>query len=591
MVCDLQLQCADVSACASLATFFGTTIHVLFRPEISEKNSFKLFATRNFLLNCCGATNAHIACMGDKKKIDIVLKTLEGSQIVNEKIGSQESVLYADQFASSFHRPALLQSYITTNGVPFRPLADVAKQLNLLPRNLLSLIEDGVVIDLPLGIYEPVQSRTQLKISAENKHNFSCFMREIAFRNGLSRAQHDEQLLDLYFTHYLSSAEFGQLKPSSDGFGLLEKVIKEGNSFLPFNIFFRYHHLLDQSTSTFYDKIMRMNQDFVVPQASLYTKSAMVALDVWPEQNGVHQCISDDEKSEFKQRWCTYVAELAGQLNAQLNQEFDAYKQSMLGSITDKADKTLWNIAFQWFERKFGTTIKKVPRVGDLTEKYPHLRTIQETQQLADVEKKIKDLVQRYNYCFKTAKALNHALEHYCNLVLPGTKGQFYAEAGSTLGFWDGSGIKINLASISIAAQLRLIQKLAQGQLASIPEDSAYQTLFAPLAGSAPTVVHELEHAARHSNHNSSGSHDDGVDIHGKHTSFDACATARVRQAVQNGLLEQWSEAVKVFLDEKYRGSIKYALDGLERIIPEIEKLELAYPQEKAILAKALLES
>jgi len=612
LVYDLILQSADVSGCGTLVNFFGTKINVLFRPEEREKNSFKLFATRNFLLNCCGATNATACYQGEQKKIDVVLKTLQGVQVINEP----DKIIYADNFALAFQRPALLQSYITTNGVPFRPLADVAKQLKLLPRNLLALMQDGVVIDLPLGIYEPVQSRTQLKMSDDNKHYFARFMQEIAFRSGLVRAQHDDQLLDLYFTHYLSSAEFSQLKPSASGFDELNKAFKSGDLLVSCGTFFRYYQSLDGIMQPFYNKIFFIDRDFVQPHTEMYRKMANHALEVWPQQNDVMSCQSDDEKRSFRAAWLQFVQEQVEPLNDQLEQEFEQYQKDIHARVKDFDDQILWNIALKWFKKKFGTTIKIIPTLNNLLAQFPHLKTSDELEKEKQLGKKASKI---NNYGFKVAKRLHAYIDCYCKLVVPGIPGKFYAETGKTLGFWDGTEIQINLSQCSISAHLKLMRKLALGQLESIPEDAAYCELFAPQMGAALTVVHELEHAARHSLHADGGAHDDGIDINGKHATFDACATARVRRAVQDGLLKKWSDSVKNYFSGKDKNAkslkfykkynpeklqeqtrmfetmeqenLKHAIKDLDYAIPKIEELERECAGDKHELAMVILKS
>src|SRR5205823_3808984 len=60
LVADLKLRCCNVSNPSTFPAFkdfFGTKISVLFRPQEKMNNNLQLFATRNFLYNCCGATN------------------------------------------------------------------------------------------------------------------------------------------------------------------------------------------------------------------------------------------------------------------------------------------------------------------------------------------------------------------------------------------------------------------------------------------------------------------------------------------------------------------------------------------------------
>ena len=89
----------------------------------------------------------------------------------------------------------LLQSYVTTGGVPFRPLAEISRLMNLLPPNFVSMLSSGIILDMSLGTYEPVQSRTRLKISDKI---------DLALKNALFEAYYQNVLqLGLMIRMYL----------------------------------------------------------------------------------------------------------------------------------------------------------------------------------------------------------------------------------------------------------------------------------------------------------------------------------------------------------------------------------------------------
>lgn len=578
LVQDLEIKCSDVSHLEAYKDFFGTRICVLFRPEEHEKNTLKLFATRNFLLNCCGSTNASVQIGGNFELIQVLLTTLQGSQLINQP----EDVIYSDNQYKAFKRSGMLQSYITTNGVPFRPLNDVAKQMNLLPGNLISLINEGVVIDLAPGTYEPVQSRTQLKMNHDAYKHLVRFTQEAAYREGILRAKSNPNLLDLYFTHYFSKVSLDQLVPGLDGFEELKKAFDGGVDTIPYQLFFRYYCSLDSAIKPFAYRVFEFKNKIFDPFVYKVKRMKQNILYEWPLQNGVYDCHSDEKKENFIKDWKVHFE------RQNLSQMYDNFTQQVLDYLNQGREQTcinsvVQNITSQWIGKKLTEEMSfSAEQYFDALYKiYKHLRTDQETQVIKKQQAIFEPLL-AMNMNFSLREVLCHCLDSYCKLVIPNTPGKFFAENGSTLGLWDGTAINVNLARISITQYLKLVQLLFAGSLEEIPEDPAYQKLFAPNKGSAPVVVHELEHTARHSEHNQEGSHDDGMSVNGIPLTFDACAVARVKRAVQNDLLNKWSVDVRsrlMGIDELM----------LKKIIAEVQRLEKEHTDKKLELAEAIL--
>lgn len=624
LVVDLKLRCCDVSDPSqfpAFSRFFGTKISVLFRPQEVTNNNLQLFATRNFLFNSCGATNVPIKYQTSSFDLALKLTTNEGSERFNQTptliwkhmdsgsktgmAGGGGNVLF-----TGYRRVGRqLQSYLTTNGIPFRPLHEVIKQLNLLPENLSALITDGIIIDLGLDTYQPVQSRTQLKMPPDRekmlKEELAKCCREVAYQEGIDRAKDDEHLLDLYFTHYLSQAEYEQLVPSASGAADLKTAFDQKQNFVPLTTFFRFYQSLDPVALAF-DQGVKSYFASIKSQVTPCNLEQELTSWLSTVETRIQQVVTQNneaEKSKIRNEWQEKMSDIIiawkSNTDAKLKECHDTF--AAIGSNASPLQKQLKTIILGWVDKKMNNLSPDTLPLSWLFAKYPGLETKAEIKQkqkdkagmgkeLGNVQAVVQAAVQKTGSSITVDAVLKHLfnsyLKSYCNCVrdalkLPHIHAEFeIGKNESTLGYWNGSELRINLPVVSsIIAQLELICKLLEGKTGSIPTDNAYTSLFAVAKGKAPTVAHELEHARRHALHSSSGSHDEALDADGNHAKFDASALRSIAIARENDLLKNWSDA----MIKQFPGmDVKALRDTIKQLAPLEQK-------DKKLLAETIL--
>jgi hypothetical protein len=109
-----------------------------------------------------------------------------------------------------------MQSYLTTGGIPFKSLGSVLDAEKLLPPEFAANLRYGYIVDLALSTYEPVQSRTKLKMDEALKSELRRALFEFYFVRGIMLACNEEtskEFLSTHFTHFESKEpDIGQLR-------------------------------------------------------------------------------------------------------------------------------------------------------------------------------------------------------------------------------------------------------------------------------------------------------------------------------------------------------------------------------------------
>lgn len=211
LVDDLDLKCVQLKPVGRWHNFWGTRFEILFRDGLNSETLVESLSIKDFIKNSAGATNVLIE--EQKHSIDVYFK--------NEKINniSEDDLLTEYRRGGSIlfkvykRENKLLQSYITTGGIPFRALLPVAHEMALLPNNFISNVGNGLIINLELETYQPVQSRTRLNISEQMLKNLRECLLETFYLYTLDQSQNNKQDLGTIFTHFLSTyGDFAQLK-------------------------------------------------------------------------------------------------------------------------------------------------------------------------------------------------------------------------------------------------------------------------------------------------------------------------------------------------------------------------------------------
>jgi hypothetical protein len=271
LVEDLQLTWHDVSnhIASTAPQFFGTSITVSFQETEHTYTEMTLASTLDFLRNAIGSCNAQL----DNGKPFTI--TLNGEQALNQpdniKLLYEHTVKHETICKLFKHHAPSKPSYITTAGIPFRPLSSTIQELNLLPKNFCKELQQGYIVDLAPGFYQPVQSRTHLQLSEENRQALCRVLFELFFIDGVQQAVTEIEtpkafytFLSRNFTHFLSNKSMLQLelnandnKNFQEAFEKFVTLSKQSN-FLSKEFFFDFYKPLMLSgykLSSFYDLI------------------------------------------------------------------------------------------------------------------------------------------------------------------------------------------------------------------------------------------------------------------------------------------------------------------------------------------------
>lgn len=271
LVDDLQLEWHDVSnhIASTSPQFFGTSITVSFKETEQTYTEMTLASTLDFLRNAIGSCNAQL----DRgKPFTIALNTEQALNQPNSIKLLYEHKVNDKTVCKLFkHHAASKPSYITTAGIPFRPLNSTIQELNILPKIFCKELQQGYIVDLAPGFYQPVQSRTHLQLSEQNKQELCRVLFELFFIDGVQKAVAEIEtpkafytFLSRNFTHFLSNKSMLQLeldandnKNFQEAFQQFVTSSKESN-FLSKEFFFDFYKPLMLSgykLSSFYDLI------------------------------------------------------------------------------------------------------------------------------------------------------------------------------------------------------------------------------------------------------------------------------------------------------------------------------------------------
>jgi len=153
--------------------FYGTAIHVKFLPKTKQSAVKEMLYIKDLIFSMLSL--ADIDFGGGKKLIlrfndDVVL------------MPKLKQVTMKDGFTikECDDKNKFISSLITTMGVPFRRFGPFCKAMELLTPDLVSAMSFNVVVDVGKDLYEPVQSRTKLQMTPENKEKFKKVLHDFA---------------------------------------------------------------------------------------------------------------------------------------------------------------------------------------------------------------------------------------------------------------------------------------------------------------------------------------------------------------------------------------------------------------------------
>jgi len=280
----------------------------------------------------------------------------------------------------------------------------------LLPSELVSKLRYGYIVDLALNTYEPVQSRTQLKMKERFKQELRRALFEAYFIRGILLASDEntsEEFLNMHFTHFASEiSDLGQLglgdaanKEFQDFYDAFVqgKPIARNATEKDFFDFYRsisltkpgpknlYDFIAYECTDTksFYWKIKQANDVFQLQTNAKFSSilgqlqnKYILNSDKTSVTQNEHKIISDS----FQRDYTEYYSEKWEKINEQKIAEFKASIQAYQQSVRTENNSAyipqfFENVVIPWFAKKFKNIKPKLKKLSDLENAEPRFKT------------------------------------------------------------------------------------------------------------------------------------------------------------------------------------------------------------------------
>lgn len=603
-VYDLALSCHQVNNQVS-KDFVGTAIKITYCSQQAEYNTIDLLSLKDFLHNALGATSAKL---NDQHFFRIYLQDNNGVlTLLNATPQTASNVVYKHTVGytpdttlfSVYKRPHnMLQSYVTTGGIPFRPFREVAKQMNLLPNNILEKMASGYVIDLDLATYQPVQSRTHIQMSNDMKKELRKTLLESFYTIGLHNSvAHPESISP--FMHFHSNGSFAQVRLSKydhDHFQtrlikLLEGTVDTSKA-LDESMFFTFYQPLNINNKpqvNFFDYLEDAYAT-LIPQLNelknQYQQEGQKKFNDWIKlfKSSVEQEIANQpdelKKNEIRKRWIQHfntwmnATTLADEWHKKSQQYLDRWMQQHIPPtqpaivMHTNNHNLIKNAVRTWLDNKLDSNNLSIPSEQNLVAHtgVPALKTspsnipnhydnhnkqwsawwtAQDMQKLGEL---LRYTIQSYSNNF--LKLLG--VQKSCTVTL-----LYNPQSSMTGSYNDGTKkMNINLHHLDIFEHILLLAIIGnfdakKHDMRHLTASSAFVALYAPSSGKATTLLHELEHARRHDNLgeiDEHAPHSYGTDVHGNMVDFDSCANTYGIYAMQNGIISAWINDVQTYL-------------------------------------------
>lgn len=600
-VYNLALSCTDVSDHIA-PSFVGTSVKVTFLPQDKNILRLDLIALKDFLINCIGATQAQLRA---GQPCAINLHNIDGSRQLLNPQASADDILYTyyDVDGERLFRlikrdNMLLQSYVTTGGVPFRPLYQLSKVMRLLPDTIAGMMQRGYIVDLATSTYKPVQSRTLLQMS-------DAMLGKI--RKGLLDSfytiQRAQAVMDIgagkipatMFSHLDSPvSDFYQVRLSADDNKKFQTTYNDlitnrswTNTINLRDLFDFYKPLAGQQS--FFDHLEAAYIDMIpaLEELSRVTvRTIKEHVDAWAHE---HRPLLERELA---------AAAGAGEQDAirlRMIERYESWKEHELEPHIQLWRSKAHKMLDQWLEARGAlwpsdlvTIILPTWLTTKVKNKQPEIPStsvlinagIMPEFELESSKSKKRELEKKSMHIAHTAlswspliirdigKLLNESLQSFCNNFFKALNvpkqvvTSIYYEENQTAGSYNSAGnlLAMNSYHLDLAAHIMLLARIhvldeKSDDLRQIMRDPAFAQSYGLRPGSASTILHELEHARR--DHVTGGDHGHGPhtqadDAYGNRSDFDSCAHSYGVTAIKQGLVIAWIREVKKFISTRY---------------------------------------
>lgn len=486
LVDDLDLVCTQKKVDEKWQDFWGTRFEILFMGKDRSESIVSFIAAKDFLKNCIGTTNVLIE--EQQTNVKVYFKNELLNKFLDDDLLYEHKMNHRVVFKVFKREHNSLQSYFTTGGVPFRPLASVAREMALMPQNFIPGINWGLVINLELGTYQPVQSRTRLNISEEIMQNLKDCLLEAFYIYTLDRYQKDLNYLGSLFTHLASKiGDFQQLKlDAKDLRSFTDNKIVDKRLFFGFYRSAAARKNSWQRQKSFFEFINKEYEGGLVKSVELLRSEY---------QSFIDKAFKDTKFND--QEYEDFCENKKGEFKSELNTLFNEWKIKIIKA--DYSPATLINfVVIPWFEAKIGGVFLKEKNRGqskrtlDIANKYKKKFA---NLDMNDIRSLLIDTLSSYvNAYFKLNKLTNAA-----------PKVLFERCSEGELGYFSKSSNKIVISPsrfMLITDTLTMLKSLLVGHYQDVKNNKAYEFLFGIRKGSlSGIVVHELLHVVTNSDH------------------------------------------------------------------------------------------
>ncbi len=180
-VVDLALRCARIEP----AAFVGTQIRFLFQPGEADKVERDARFALDYLRRVIGCSLRQLPG-GDEIRLELLR---EGGEPEPLRAIDARLPIQIGGRASSFEaftlKDRLAPGVVLTGGVPFNSLSNFLVEEGILSPTLATACTRGWALQLPLGSYEPSQSRLKLKLHPAARRELALFVAEVLYLSPL----------------------------------------------------------------------------------------------------------------------------------------------------------------------------------------------------------------------------------------------------------------------------------------------------------------------------------------------------------------------------------------------------------------------
>lgn len=557
-VIDLSYKCCEID---NEKDFFGTEIRLLLQNQQESKEiiTAKGLTIRNFVRDILG--NTYIP--HGNRVLMLNLCTLDS--VVPLQVLDTQTLTFSIPFSNSFlsflpSKNKDAQGYVLTGGIPFKSMKYFFVEHKLLSSQLAEKLCKGWNLNLPVGSYTPMQSRTQVRLTPE----FSNYLRWMIAEWCFWRAVVEEDSGLRGFFPYLESkcGSFHDVRvvPNTNitNEELISQLQTEDESVLPH---FFSHFIPINITSVSFSQYIKENYTCLIEKIERHKTILNRELSTIPSSDpeGFYQKIVEKFQSSVNSEYQNWENGTNNKVNMMIKS----------GDISPSSVIPLYlkHLIFPWFKNKRQGFLETIPSLYSLKTRKSSLRNIEENiavqESIKIIDNNIEDLTKIY-------ELLNNSLLPYVQQFQKNNKCDlrfcYDPDSTTTASYQKNSNaILINLKHCKPSEIIAIAYSVACRRTPLPKFDSL--SLIEIRFGKAGSINHELEHARRASSHLDDEPHKDGIGANGKLMPFEACAASYARKAIEEGLYDLWADKLLDIF-------VNYDDQSIQTLIQKLQYLE-----------------